>query len=312
LNKFESAGSEAVLLHAVSFEDIPLSTYSTDKADADSISQLDVDIFLTVSTFQAWDVKIQKCKDSQEQQEQQIPNLTRDLVTNSQAKWWSSASKLTHGTEGVSEWAATECRLEVQRGLEMIRNLENTLPASFMNIIGIAFTHAAIQLEKTVVAKQFLHLSISIDDLYQIYFDSAEHYYKMLVSLFINSTDSSSSSSSKYKKGFVRFMDIKQFPELTNQKLSVEKGRFVLGWRAMERRDFETALSHFEETSFAESSMFAAEIYKLLADEELEMSSHTDSGEKHKALLQKAKDLLYETVDRKSNKPIDYLLGKSS
>jgi hypothetical protein len=79
----------------------------------------------------------------------------------------------------------------------------------------------------------------------------------------------------------------------------------------MENRDFESALTHFAETSFPESSLFSAEMYKILAEEELLLNPSEVSG-KYRALLEQAKELLYETLSRRDKKSQEYLLGKSS
>ena len=279
------------LLHSVCFEDIPL-TVSSDRPDADSISQLDVDIFLSLSVALT-SLNGTKCE---------IPNLTQGLVSSAQANWWLSAYKLTHDvpTNNGSDWAAAECRLQVQRGLEMIRNTEQTMPASLINISGASLTKAAVTLEQTGIAKQFIHLSAALPILYQIYFEAAENYYRIFVE---------SLTEPPKKRSFIRFFDVKNFPTISNEKLALEKAFFVLGWRAMERRDFENALSYFEQTSFPEASLFSAEIYRILAEEELEASA-ADSGTKYKALLQKTEELLYQTIDRRDAKPLEYLVGK--
>ncbi|CAG7833996.1 unnamed protein product [Allacma fusca] len=277
------------LLHSVPFEEIPVSA-AINRSDADSISQQDIDTFLTLSTLV-----------TNEPFSRILPHLSSDLFSTTQLKFWSCAYKLTHGTSSGSEWATTENRLQVQRGLEMIRNLELTLPPSLMSIAAGAYTQAAVLLEETNTAKQFLHLSVPLETLHQIYFTSAEIYSRMFVETILE-------TNSK-RRAFARFFDVRNIPVLPNPALALERARFILGWRAMENRDFESALTHFVETSFPESSLFCAEMYKILADEELALNA--DGGVKYKALLEQAKELLYETLSRKEKRTQEYLLGKS-
>ncbi|XP_034946598.1 ranBP2-like and GRIP domain-containing protein 3 [Chelonus insularis] len=277
--------------HTTVFPGLQYSVHNLTVASAESLSILDLDVFLN-STI------LCSLKDTNDQAKSGLLNpdrmlilpadLTDSLCSTVQAKWWSSAYKI-HNKRHELIGDMTELRMEIQKGLEIIRCIRtNGLHYNILIHLGRMFTYRGKHLQE--VSENHPNSRFILD--------RAELYWSMAIPLI----------KSLLKKHLVRMMPDSIFnytekePNHAELRKALEEGQLVIAEKHIGEKNYEHALVLLQELKSPDASFYQGEVYELLAEELIQ--PYTDDTmpagikDQYSIMLIKAKNCYYLTLDR--------------
>nr|XP_034186328.1 ranBP2-like and GRIP domain-containing protein 4 [Osmia lignaria] len=275
------------------FCELQFSVYNLSQASPDSLSRLDVDAFLNAAILCASAV-------SGEQQlsgllnPEKLPTLPADLTntlcTCAQEKWWTYAYKVySMDKKTPLDDDLGELRLELQRGLEVIRCLGNhgLHPVILVHLARI-FHYRAEKL------KELDQENSDIPDLEA----RSEMYWSTAVPLLERLQNNQ----------VIRITNTKFFnyqgKEMSNAEVSkaLEEGKLLLAQRLVREKLYEKAIDALQALKCPEASFLQGQMYEKLADEIVSSipkeSLTSEMRSQHIIILSKARECFYLTLDR--------------
>ncbi|KZC14709.1 RANBP2-like and GRIP domain-containing protein 5/6 [Dufourea novaeangliae] len=275
------------------FCELQFSIFNLNQAAPDSLSRLDIDAFLNAAIFCASAVM-------EEQQlsgflnPEKLPTLPADLTntlcTCAQEKWWSAAYKVySMDKQKPLDDDLGEIRLELQRGLEVVRCIGNhgLHPALLVHLARI-FHH------RTEMVKESDQENSAITSLEA----RSEMYWSNAIPLLerLQNNQILRVTNSKY---FTY-----QGKEMNNAELvkALEEGKLLLAQRFVRDKQYEKAIDALQALKCPEASFQQGQMYEMLADEIVSSmpkeSLTSEMRSQHIIMLSKARECFYLTLDR--------------
>ncbi|XP_076685558.1 E3 SUMO-protein ligase RanBP2 [Andrena cerasifolii] len=275
------------------FCELQFSVFNISQASPDSLSRLDIDAFLNAAIFCASAV-IEEQQLSGFLNPERLPTLPADLTntlcTCAQEKWWSSAYKVySMDKQKPLDDDLGEIRLELQRGLEVVRCIGNhgLHPVLLVHLARI-FHYRAEALKETN------HESSEIGDLET----RSEMYWLNAVPLLERLLNNQVLRVTNSK--FFNY----QGKEMNNAELikAVEEGKLLLAQRLVREKQYEKAIDVLHALKCPEASFQQAQMYEMLADDIVSSipkdSLTSEMRSQHIIMLSKARECFYLTLDR--------------
>ncbi|PNF19022.1 hypothetical protein B7P43_G11805 [Cryptotermes secundus] len=295
-NKKNSSLKPGPDFHCQVFEGLQLTCNNLNCAGSETLNRLDIDSFLYAAVFCA----------SATQDEQQaagywssdrpvtLPaNITEQLCTVSQAKWWAAAYRVfTNQAKGD----LGELRQTLQRGIEVVRVLGNHgLDVKLVVHLAQTFEQRASTMAARTEGSSDLP---AIEARASLYWTAA---LPLLERLQRNQT---------IRAPHTRLFEY-QGKELSSAEVNalIEEGRFFLACQLMKEDKHEKAIEAFQQLKSPYASFYQATIYKKLAAEELQDQRRemitSEMRSQHIILLTKARECFYLTLDRLRSPGVD-------
>nr|XP_012149245.1 PREDICTED: E3 SUMO-protein ligase RanBP2-like isoform X1 [Megachile rotundata] len=266
------------------FCELQFSVYNLSQAAPDSLSRLDVDAFLNAAILCASTV-------SNPEEFPTLPaDLTDTLCTCAQEKWWSYAYKVyTMDKQTSLDDDLGEIRLELQRGLEVIRCLGNhgLHPVILVHLARI-FHYRAEALKK--VNPEHSHIP-DLEARSEMYWSTAIPLLERLLNNQVLRL-----TNSKYFNC--------QGKEMNNAEVikALEEGKLLLAQRLVREKLYEKAIEALQALKCPEASFLQGQMYEKLADEIVSSipreSLTSEMRSQHIIILSKARECFYLTLDR--------------
>ncbi|CAL7942946.1 unnamed protein product [Xylocopa violacea] len=275
------------------FCELQFSVYNLHQAAPDSLSRLDIDAFLNAAIFCASSV-------IEEQQFGGLSNpdklhilpadLTNTLCTVAQEQWWSYAYKVyTMDKQKPLDDDLGDLRLELQRGLEVIRCLGNHgLHPTLLVHLARMFHYRADTLRESD------HESSDIPDLEA----RSEMYWSAAIPLLERLQNNQVIRITNSK--FFNF----QGKDMSNAELAkaLEEGKLLLAQRFVRSKQYEKAINALQALKCPEASFQQGQMYEKLADEIVNSipkeNLTSEMRSQHIIMLSKARECFYLTLDR--------------
>ncbi|XP_076246651.1 E3 SUMO-protein ligase RanBP2 [Calliopsis andreniformis] len=275
------------------FCELQFSVFNLNQAAPDSLSRLDIDAFLNAAIFCAA-AAIQEQQLSGFLNPEKLPTLPADLTntlcTSAQEKWWSSAYKVySMDKHKTLEDDLGEIRLELQRGLEVVRCIGNhgLHPVLLVHLARI-FQYRVEQL------KEMNPESPEIADLEA----RSEMYWSNAIPLLERLQNNQVLRVTNSK--FFNY----QGKEMNNAELvkALEEGKLRLAQRFVRNKWYEKAIDALQALKCPEASFQQGQMYEMLANEIVSSmpkeSLTSEMRSQHIVMLSKARECFYLTLDR--------------
>ncbi|XP_076281902.1 E3 SUMO-protein ligase RanBP2 [Lasioglossum baleicum] len=275
------------------FYDLQFSVFNLNQASPDSLSRLDIDAFLNAAIFCA-------CAVLEEQQLSGFTNLeklptlpadlTNTLCTCAQEKWWSAAYKVySLDKQKPLDEDLGDIRLELQRGLEVVRCIGNhgLHPALLVHLARIFHYRAETLKEDNQENSEVPSLKARSE----LYWSTAMPLLERLQNNQVLRVTNS--------KFFCY-----QGKEMNNAELvkALEEGKLLLAQRFVRDKQFEKAIDALQALKCPEASFQQGQMYEMLADEIVSSmpkeSLTSEMRSQHIIMLSKARECFYLTLDR--------------
>ncbi|XP_078038552.1 E3 SUMO-protein ligase RanBP2 [Augochlora pura] len=275
------------------FCDLQFSVFNLNQASPDSLSQLDIDAFLNAAIFCVSAVM-------EEQQlsgflnPEKLPTLPADLTntlcTCAQEKWWSAAYKVySMDKQKPLEDDLGDIRLELQRGLEVVRCIGNhgLHPALLVHLARIFFYRA----ENLKETNQENNEIPSLEARSELYWSTAIPLLERLQNNQVLRVTNS------------KFFNY-QGKDLNNAEIvkALEEGKLLLAQRFVRDKHYENAIDALQALKCPEASFQQGQMYEMLADEIVNSmpkeSLTSEIRSQHIIMLSKARECFYLTLDR--------------
>ncbi|CAI9741611.1 SUMO-protein ligase 2-like isoform X4 [Octopus vulgaris] len=281
------------------FDNLPYSSSSLSSGlnlGVESLCQLDTEVFLIAVVYSAGRL-LQQVR-QEPSRPQLLPKvLCRQFCTPEQAEWWQLACKFREKLELDN---FTKLRLILMRGLDTVRLTEgHGMSASLILHVARTLQNKASQLKTELENGHG-----SFNKLENIE-ERAAYYWQAALPLL-----------QRLQKNLVLKMPkVRLFPDDSDNELDTDRIKDLIGdceyhlaLSFMSKGDHEEAIKRFESLSNPWASYHTAQVYRKLALNEQNTTKQDDvSQDNHQsryiALLTKAKEALYITLDRlKGNK----------
>ncbi|XP_033325702.2 E3 SUMO-protein ligase RanBP2 isoform X1 [Megalopta genalis] len=275
------------------FCDLQFSVFNLNQASPDSLSRLDIDAFLNAAIFCASAVM-------EEQQlsgflnPEKLPTLPADLTNTlcscAQEKWWSAAYKVySMDKQKPLEDDLGDIRLELQRGLEVVRCIGNhgLHPALLVHLARI-FLYRVETLKETNQENSEIP---SLEARSEMYWSTAMPLLERLQNNQVLRVTNSKFFSYQGK-------------DLNNAELvkALEEGKLRLAQRFVRDKQYEKAIDALQALICPEASFQQGQMYEMLADEIVNSmpkeSLTSEIRSQHIIMLSKARECFYLTLDR--------------
>ncbi|XP_053980788.1 E3 SUMO-protein ligase RanBP2-like [Hylaeus volcanicus] len=275
------------------FSELQFSVFNLNQAAPDSLSRLDIDAFLNATIFCASAV-IEEQQLSGFLDPDKFPTLPADLTntlcTCAQEKWWSSAYKVyTMDKQKPLDEDLGEIRLELQRGLEVVRCIGNhgLHPVLLVHLARI-FHYRAEALKE--IDQENSDIS-SLEARYEMYWLNA---IPLLERLQNNQTlRVTNTKFFNYQGPAMNYADLIK---------ALEEGKLLMAQRFVRDKQHEKAIDALQALKCPEASFQQGKVYEMLADEIVSYmpkeSLTSEIRSQHIVMLSKARECFYLTLDR--------------
>ncbi|XP_048247207.1 ranBP2-like and GRIP domain-containing protein 4 isoform X2 [Haliotis rufescens] len=267
------------------FEDLVYSVKNMSVGGAESLCQLDTDVFLIASVCCAAlrHQEMIHMGHSDPTQPDFLPlSLTKPLCTQEQADWWLAAYKFHTNTVKDN---FSKMRHTLQRGIETVRLVAGH-GVSVNLIIHIARSLEVKASEMKQLGPQF---TLNVTDTET----RAEFYWEQALEM-LNRLDKNRNPHVPKHRLFKDDTD-QDLDEATIKALTSEV-QYAVGCAAMKKNKYEDAINIFDKLHTPYASLNSAKIYKVLAEQERSRDAPV-GREQHQILLTKARDAIYRTFD---------------
>ncbi|XP_064615661.1 E3 SUMO-protein ligase RanBP2-like [Liolophura sinensis] len=269
-------------------------TTNLENAAPESLCQLDVEVFL-YATVRCSALKVQESRlilPQDGSQPEFLPTvLCKPLCSKEQADWWEAAYKLY---ANIAKDNFPKLRLVLQRGLEAVRIIGNH-GMSINMIVHLAKTLDERASEMRAKPDQ----DSASDPVISAVETRTAHYWRKALELL----------HKMERHQPVRISQERLFPEDGAKELDsktirslIGDGELYIGVIAMNNKEYESALMSFEKVERPYASYYTAQVYKQLANsavcDKTKDQLTPDVRAKYEALLIKARDAFYLTLDR--------------
>ncbi|KAK1127033.1 hypothetical protein K0M31_004646 [Melipona bicolor] len=274
------------------FCELQFSVYNLHQAAPESLSRLDIDAFLNAAICTSSVIEEQQLSGllNPEKLPTLPADLTNTLCTCAQEQWWSYAYKVySMDKQKPLDDDIGELRLELQRGLEVIRCLGNhgLHPVLLVHLARIFHHRAEILKEIDQESSDIPYLEARSE----MYWSAA---IPLLERLQNNQTIRITNS---------KFFNY-QGKDMNNAELikALEEGKLLLAQQFVRNKQYEKAIDALQALKCPEASVQQGQMYEKLADEIVSSipkeSLTSEMRSQHIIMLSKARECFYLTLDR--------------
>lgn len=273
------------------FCELQFSVYNLHQAAPDSLSRLDIDAFLNAAICTSSIIEEQHGGLLNPEKLPTLPaDLTNTLCTCAQEQWWSYAYKVySMDKQKPLDDDLGELRLELQRGLEVVRCLGN---------------HGLHPVLLVHLARIFHHRAETLKEINQENSDipyleaRSEMYWSAAIPLLERLQNNQVIRVTNSK--FFNY----QGKDMNNAELikALEEGKLLLAQRFVRSKQYEKAINALQALKCPEASFQQGQMYEKLADEIISSipkeNLTSEMRSQHIIMLSKARECFYLTLDR--------------
>lgn len=273
------------------FCELQFSVYNLHQAAPDSLSRLDIDAFLNAAICTSSIIEEQHGGLLNPEKLPTLPaDLTNTLCTCAQEQWWSYAYKVySMDKQKPLDDDLGELRLELQRGLEVVRCLGN---------------HGLHPVLLVHLARIFHHRAETLKEINQENSDipyleaRSEMYWSAAIPLLERLQNNQVIRVTNSK--FFNY----QGKDMNNAELikALEEGKLLLAQRFVRSKQYEKAINALQALKCPEASFQQGQMYEKLADEIISSIAKenltSEMRSQHIIMLSKARECFYLTLDR--------------
>ena len=274
------------------FCELQFSVYNLHQAAPESLSRLDIDAFLNAAICTSSVLEEQQLSGllNPEKLPTLPADLTNTLCTSAQEQWWSYAYKVySMDKQKPLDEDVGELRLELQRGLEVVRCLGNhgLHPVLLVHLARIFHYRAETLKEIDQENNDIPYLEAR-----------SEMYWSAAVPLLERLQNNQ----------VIRITNSKFFnyqgKEMNNVEIikALEEGKLLLAQRFVRSKQYEKAIDALQALKCPEASVQQGQMYEKLADEIISSipkeSLTSEMRSQHIIMLSKARECFYLTLDR--------------
>ncbi|OAD60504.1 E3 SUMO-protein ligase RanBP2, partial [Eufriesea mexicana] len=274
------------------FCELQFSVYNLHQAAPDSLSRVDIDAFLNCAIYTSSTIEEQQLSGllNPEKLPTLPADLTNTLCTCAQEQWWSYAYKVySMDKQKPLDEDLGELRLELQRGLEVVRCLGNH------GLHPVLLVHLArIFHYRAETLKEIDQENSDIPNLEA----RSEMYWSAAIPLLERLQNNQ----------VIRITNSKFFnyqgKDMNNAELikALEEGKLLLAQRFVRGKQYEKAIYALQALKCPEASFQQGQMYEKLADEIVSFipkeSLTSEIRSQHIIMLSKARECFYLTLDR--------------